>query len=455
MGLSSFKYYGDDTGFENYNIINKKTLNMLDAIKNSNKFYTIELHEGSNQYRIFTEYGRVGSNSVREVRHTDNLIVAQKEFDKILKSKIKKGYREVALIQSNTGSQKGKEVIELREDDKKIEVIKNNIKKVKSNLHPKIQEFVKQIYSEANQKLSYLASGNLNNTNSSVLGTLSIVQIDIGRKILQEIADIINNNQNVNITDVISISNEYYSSIPRAFGRKITPEGIAIKTIDKINEEMDVLKFYEDSIRLGDVSYDLEQIDQQYESLKSDLDILNINSNKYKEIVHYVNSTESVHHNVKLVVKNIYTVKQNNAPKFNDSYGGVKELFHGTRSANMPGILSSNLRLPNQLKGVYITGKMFGNALYFSDQSTKSSQYSCSRFGGTTNKYKTSFMFLCEVALGKIKEEYYAKYYDKPPRGYDSVKGVMGKSLLHNEYMIYKENQQQIKYIIEFEVKRR
>ena len=47
MGLSSFKYYGDDTGFENYNIINKKTLNMLDAIKNSNKFYTIELHEGS------------------------------------------------------------------------------------------------------------------------------------------------------------------------------------------------------------------------------------------------------------------------------------------------------------------------------------------------------------------------------------------------------------------------
>jgi hypothetical protein len=98
---------------------------------------------------------------------------------------------------------------------------------------------------------------------------------------------------------------------------------------------------------------------------------------------------------------------------------------------------------------------MFGPGIYFADQSTKSSQYSCSRFGGTINKYNTAFMFLCDIALGKIKEEQSSKYYTQPPKGYDSVKGVAGPSLLHNEYIIYKENQQQITHIIEFATSRR
>lgn len=451
MSLPVQKYYGDDTGFENYTIIEKKTLNMLDAIKNSNKFYTIEIHESNGKYRIFTEYGRVGSSSAKEIRFAYILIEAQNEFEKILKSKIKKGYREVALIQSNTGSQKGKELIELREDDKKVENIKQKIVENKSNLHPLIQKLVTQIYEEANQKFSQLTTGKLESKNTSVLGTLSVVQIEKGRKILQEVADIINNIKIIKVNDVILLSNEYYSNIPRSFGRRITPEEIAIQSLDKINEEMDILKFYEDSIRLGDIAYDNDQIDKQYEVLKTEIDILELTNPKYQQIVDYITSSQSKHHRVNLIVKNIFTINQKNSPKFNNSFGNVKELFHGTRSANLPGILSSYLKLPNQLKGIYITGAMFGPGLYFADQSTKSSQYSCSRFGGTTNKYNTAFMFLAEVALGKIKEEYNSKYYYNPPSGYHSVKGVMGSSLLHNEYIVYTENQQQIRYLIEFE----
>jgi poly [ADP-ribose] polymerase len=93
---------------------------------------------------------------------------------------------------------------------------------------------------------------------------------------------------------------------------------------------------------------------------------------------------------------------------------------------------------------------MFGPGIYFADQSTKSSQYSCSRFGGTANSYNTSFMFLADVALGKMKEEQNSTYYFKPPVGYDSVKGVAGRSLLHDEYITYKEDQHQLRYIIEF-----
>jgi len=135
-----------------------------------------------------------------------------------------------------------------------------------------------------------------------------------------------------------------------------------------------------------------------------------------------------------------------------DSVGNVRALFHGSRSANLPGILSSHLRLPKNLgKNVVITGAMFGPGIYFASQSTKSSQYSCSRFGGTRNKYPTAFMFIADVALGKMYEVEDSHYFLEPPKGYDSVRGIKGQSLLHDEFIIYRENRQALRYIIEFE----
>lgn len=88
-------------------------------------------------------------------------------------------------------------------------------------------------------------------------------------------------------------------------------------------------------------------------------------------------------------------------------------------------------------------------SIYFADQSTKSSQYSCSRFGGTTNKYNSSFLFVADVALGKVYDVENAHYFHDAPRGYNSVKGVQGRSLLHNEYIVYNEERAKLRYIIE------
>ncbi|WCK57234.1 WGR domain-containing protein (plasmid) [Aneurinibacillus sp. Ricciae_BoGa-3] len=449
MGLTALAYTGDG-GFENYKVIEKKTLNFLDAIKNSNKYYTIELHENNGRYRVFTDYGRLGMTSTKQVRETDSLSLALREFESIAKSKIKKGYKEVELAQSSTGSNKAKELIDVSEIKPKT----TRARKKKSKLDPIIQAFVQQIFDEAGKKLNHLVKGDMNADGASPLGKLSSKQIEKGRSILQAIADMVNYKGSLSVQDVLNYTNEYYANIPKVFGSKISPEQIAICSIDRISEEMDILKFYEDALRMGGVIFDHTNIDKQYESLNSDIGILDPNSEKYKQLVYYVNSTESRHHHVNLQVKNIFTVAQKNAPAFDDSYGNVKELFHGSRSANLPGILSTNLRLPNSLGGkTVITGAMFGPGIYFASQSTKSSQYSCSRFGGTINKYPTAFMFIAEVALGKVYEVENAHYFLEPPKGYDSVRGVQGRSLLHDEYIIYRENQQQLRYIIEFEPK--
>lgn len=450
MRLKAQTYTGD-SGFENYNVVDKKTLNFLDAMNNSNKYYTIELHECKGKYRVFTDYGRLGGSSTKQVRETDNLAVAQKEFESIAKSKMKKGYKEIELAQSSTGSQKAKELIDASEIKQKTKS-----RKKKSQLEPEIQEFVKQIFDEAGRKLSQLVKGDINSDGASPLGKLSTKQIEKGRSILNEIAQIVNLRPNLSTQDVLNFTNEYYANIPKVFGSKISPEQIAIKSLARISEEMDILKFYEDALRMGGVLYDAENIDKQYKSLNSDIGILDPASDKYKELVHYVNSTESRHHGVALQVKRIFTVKQKNAPAFDDSYGNVRELFHGSRSANLPGILSTNLRLPKSLgNGVVITGAMFGPGIYFASQSTKSSQYSCSRFGGTMNKYPTAYMFVAGVALGNVYEVENAHYFHEAPKGYDSVRGVEGRSLLHDEYIVYRENQQELRYIVEFEPKRK
>lgn len=447
MAIPAQPYMGD-TGFENYKILQKKTLNYLDPAANSNKYYTIELHEGNGKYRVFTDYGRLGSRGTKQVRETDSLFAAEAEFDRLVRSKLRKGYVKVDLAQSTTGSDKAKELIDVTQ----VKVVKKPSRRKKSDLHPLIQAFVAQIFDEAGHKLNILVRGNAVSDGASPLGRLSIRQIEKGRSILQEIADILQYKKgNGQIEDVLSLSNEYYANIPKAFGRRVTPQMVAITTDEKISEELDILKFYEDSLRMGEIIYDTNNIDKQYLSLNSDIGVLDPQSDKYQEIVDYVRRSQSSYHSVDLIVKHIFTVKQHKAPEFDDSMGNVMELFHGTRSANMPGILSIHLKLPSQLRGVHITGAMFGPGIYFASQSTKSSQYSCSRFGGTTNRYPTAFMFLADVALGRIKKEEYAKYYLKPPAGYHSVMGVKGKALLHDEYIIYREAQQRLRYIIEFQ----
>jgi poly [ADP-ribose] polymerase len=453
MALKSFGYDGD-SGFETYNVVDKATLNYLEFGENSNKFYTIEIHEAGGKYRLFTEYGRVGVSSRKEVRYPSGLPEAQSEFQKIIKSKEKKGYVKIEIAQATTGSQKGKELI-----DTTLLKEAPAVTKSKSSLSPQIQSFVKQIYDETGQKLNSLVKGDVNSDGASPLGKLSVNQLDKGRAVLQEIADGLNSKKIVSIDESIPLSNEYYRHIPKAFGRNISKYTLAIDSMEKVNEEMDILKFYEDSLRMGNIIYDTSNLDKQYEALYSDICILDPQSNKYQKIVDYVISSQSRHHGVNLKVKHIYTVSQKKAPKFDSAPGNIKELFHGTRSANMTGILSSYLKLPNQLRGVHITGAMLGGGLYFADQSTKSSQYSCSRFGGSTNSYNTSFMFLCDVSLGKMYEAPQAMNFSNPPNGFHSVKGVEGYTrtygygtLLHNEYVVYREAQQKISYIIEFAV---
>jgi poly [ADP-ribose] polymerase len=129
----------------------------------------------------------------------------------------------------------------------------------------------------------------------------------------------------------------------------------------------------------------------------------------------------------------------------------VKELFHGSRNANILGILTKGLLIAPA--NVPSTGYMFGRGLYFANRSTKSTQYSVGRYNGGNNGRDNAFLFLADVAVGKMKEYDSGHYQDYAPHGYDSVKGVAGRQLLHDEFIVYNVSQARIKYVVDFKLK--
>ena len=73
--------------------------------------------------------------------------------------------------------------------------------------------------------------------------------------------------------------------------------------------------------------------------------------------------------NATLIVNNsVFEKNQKNAPAFDSSCGNVVSLFHGTKGANLFGILSTHIKLPRNLgSNVQLTGHMFGPGCYFGE----------------------------------------------------------------------------------------
>ena len=136
------------------------------------------------------------------------------------------------------------------------------------------------------------------------------------------------------------------------------------------------------------------------------------------------------------------------ANAFERNLGNVKTLWHGTRVFNVLSILKRGFVLPNQLSSVQTTGAMYGPGLYFSENSTKSLNYSYGYWDGGSRD-NNCYMFLVDVAMGKEYVPSYSGNGKKP--GYDSCHAIAGRSgVINDEQIVYRTSQANIKYLVEF-----
>ena len=127
--------------------------------------------------------------------------------------------------------------------------------------------------------------------------------------------------------------------------------------------------------------------------------------------------------------------------------GNIRELWHGTQASNVLSILAKGMMIPPSSSS-HCTGRMYGDGLYFSDQSTKSLNYAAGYWGGSSSS--TCFMFLADVAMGK---EYLPRmaFGGSCPQGYNSTFARAGQSgVMNNEMIVYRTNQANITRLVEF-----
>lgn len=440
-----------------YEVLRSITLQMTSMEGGNNKFYVLELHEGSgNKYRLYSCYGRTGSAGTKEERFPDSRAHADKEFDSILKSKNKKGYHEVKMASTSCGSDEGNK--QILSTDVAIKPTTSAAKK--TNLAPQIIELVQTLYSEAGQACQSQLSGRLSTSTRNPLGTLTLSQIKEGKEVLQKINQMLTaspgliNNLDSNI---ISLSNEFYSVIPQEIplrpkdtsGRDRWMRQYCLNRPSILDEKSDLLDMLAD-VQGMIQGFGTDDIQEKYNQIGCKYEIAT--PGEFKRIKDFVVNTQSSHHRWSLNVKSVYKINvkaQESYRRDMDQIGNIQELFHGSRNGNILGISKHGLLL--RPPGAYVTGSMFGNGLYFADQSTKSSQYSTARFGGSSGSAGKFFMFVADVALGNIKKLTHSdSSLRTAPHGYHSVQGVKGPSLLHNEFIVYSVRQNQLQYLVEF-----
>ena len=173
-------------------------------------------------------------------------------------------------------------------------------------------------------------------------------------------------------------------------------------------------------------------------------------SRDFGRIAQKILKTQSQRHCFGVKVNRLFSVclpgERSRYEQTGQAVGNVQELFHGTKNSNMVGILSRGLLIAP--KNVPVTGYMFGKGIYFADQSTKSAQYSLM---WANNRRASGYLFLADVALGRIQKEHGPKYREEAPDGHHSVQGCKGPSLVHNEFIIYNTAQCTLRYIAEIE----
>lgn len=224
---------------------------------------------------------------------------------------------------------------------------------------------------------------------------------------------------------------------------------------------------------------DFARIANREKSLLNSMDVMNNNSDNDNSFAGYgvqvyeatdKQKQEVLSHiwedNLKQKVTHIYRIidphKQeafNNYLKKNQ-IKNVKEFFHGSTNENWLSIIKYGLELnPN----ASITGKMFGNGIYFAPDANKSYKYSsCEGSYWANGNSDHGYLGLYATAYGNPKLSDGDEDYDRTENstaeevaylqknGYNCLHVQAGNMLMNDEIIFYTESAMLLNYLVEF-----
>jgi poly [ADP-ribose] polymerase 2/3/4 len=439
---------------------------------NNNKFYSLEIQKNpaTGDFRLFSHYGRISVSNVYGSRGPyHSFASAKSEYDSIIKKKLRgkkvklngngdkhhEKYELVDVISPTVGSYniRGTVAKKVQTSVGADQVVKAAMQKFSSEVQRLIRQFAEENIHQITSTTSLVVTDQGLET---AMGKVTAAHVDRARSVLMNLKDLIQSGKtDPTDRDVIRYNNEYLSLVPRVVGRKIQKTDMVLGD-QKLMEEFDLLDQLAAAVKLG-ITKNSNVVDQ-FSRLGVDITLVEDRSVVKQVSTFFEKSRASNHgHLTKWKVKNVYAVKiHKERERFETrgaKLGNVLDLWHGSRNCNLLSILLNGLIVP-AVNSVNISGRMFGNHLYFAPSSTKSLNYSVGGWSGTRNKYPNSFLLLNRVAMGKT-------YITKTamsrgvPAGYNSIHAKastnpgFGGGLYNDEIITEKIEQSTITFIVE------
>ncbi|MES2459759.1 MAG: WGR domain-containing protein [Armatimonadota bacterium] len=407
---------------------------------NNNKFWNIRLYgDGTCE----THWGRVGESGQRKTAAG----FSESAFDSKCREKQGKGYQAQKTIGNaasgtDLASEKLAEVATRQIETDSEETLKLVTYLARVNVHRILQATTLQ-YDETT------------GTFSTPLGVLTADAITEARTLLGEIGGFVQRRA-WDSADFVSKLNAYFMLVPQNIGRgkpdpaKLFPDTESVQKqsgiLDSLEASLQTVLTKAQEVKAADPEPVFPKLFEAKLFLVEDA----------KEIARirkkYAATRQSMHACQHLEVKRVFRVEIGSMRRAFEErgkhVGKVQEFWHGTRAGNLLSILKTGFVIP-PASASYCSGRMFGNGVYFSDQSTKSLNYAYGYWSGG-KRDENCYMLLCDVAMGR---SYTPKSYTEklPLAGYDSTFARAGHSgVANNEMIVYNTDQINPRYLIEF-----
>jgi len=443
VGLGNINPQGQGT------ITRQYRMNYFDPTENSNKVWIgIAFSDGSFE----TQFGRVrdGANLVSNKKKFPNQYSAENELERKRREKLRKGYKDTVVVDNAVAT--------TLEKNKREDLVKIAAEQIDGAASDSVTSELIRYLAEVNiHHITHSTSIKYNTKTgafSTPLGILTPEAISAARDLLSELRrlDDLKRRQHKKRAVVVT---EYFQLVPKDFGVKIPPAETLIATEEQFQEEVAILDALESAISTDTPTTDKPKL---FECKLIKVPHYTDEGQKlFREVRDLYFKTRNTKHHpfaAGLQMTRLYEVEigemKRNYAATALKLGNVRnDLWHGTRASNLLSILKHGLVIPPS-NAAHCTGRMFGNGIYTSLQSTKALNYATSFWNRSGQSNQRTFMFLCEVALGKVnKPRTFGTGY--PVRGSSTTWVEPGHGgVLNHECIVYDTSQVNLRYLAEF-----
>lgn len=359
----------------------REMLIYVDTNGNNNKFYELtELPDG-----VSVRYGRVGSEG------TTRVFRGYSAYETKKREKLRRGYVPFA------GDSARKAPAPNKGADAQASVVKGLFAKDTDAA----KALAAHLVSNNRHSIALGTGGKITVSDSgavtTALGPVTPAQLYEAEEVLNRIERKLPPARAVSTSDI----SRYLTLIPQKISN--------LRNIDKwltrewVREQRDLL----DALRTAVTLNAPVSSDDTVEAMKARHTLVEVakSSKVFKDIEkRFRDSMNAMHVASSYKPVRVWAVTDENAPEWDKLMEDRKwhrTLWHGTTAGNVLSILRTGLICPPSSDARYATsGRMFGDGVYFSDQSTKSLNYAVGAWNRNTGT-GNPMMFLSDVAMGR------------------------------------------------------